>query len=248
MMAGWLSRLFGSGGAQLPDYATFRCDMHSHFIPGIDDGAATLEDSIALIRGMRELGFAKLITTPHIMSDFYRNTPETILGGLELVRAELKRLNIDVELHAAAEYYIDAGFQELLENGNLLTFGGKYLLVEISYINYPENFKEVLFQIKTSGYYPVLAHPERYPFWLHNFDDLREIKMAGTYLQINTNSLSGYYGPEARHMAERLIDENMVDFIGSDVHNIKHLDGLRKTLRSKHLARLAEGELINKAL
>src|ERR1051325_5733857 len=85
------------------DYSVLGVDMHSHLLPGIDDGSPNIESSIRLIRGMKELGYKKLITTPHIMWDMYQNTNEIILGKLEEVRKKLKEENIDIELEAAAE-------------------------------------------------------------------------------------------------------------------------------------------------
>ena len=100
------------------DLAILEVDIHSHFIPGIDDGAKTIEDSIELISAMKDFGYRKVITTPHIMSDYYRNTPEVILEGLEKVRAALKENDIDIEVDAAAEYNVDADFTEKIEKRN----------------------------------------------------------------------------------------------------------------------------------
>ena len=127
------------------DFSAVATDMHSHLIPGIDDGAKTIEDSIALIKELHALGYKKFITTPHIMSDFYRNTPETILGGLEQVREAIKAENIPVTIDAAAEYYLDDGFIHKLEEEKLLTIGeNNHLLFEISYVNAPDNLMEVI--------------------------------------------------------------------------------------------------------
>src|SRR5690606_27441218 len=107
----------------LTDLSVLKVDMHSHLIPGIDDGAKNLEDSIVLISGMKNLGFRKLITTPHIMSDYYRNTSDSILAGLDKVRKRLYELSIDIELDAAAEYYYDENFLDLLRRKELLSIG-----------------------------------------------------------------------------------------------------------------------------
>lgn len=230
------------------NFSLVKTDMHSHLIPGIDDGAKTLEDSIALIKELHALGFTKLITTPHIMSDFYRNTPETILGGLEEVRAAVKAENIPVELFAAAEYYLDDGFIHKLENEKLLTIGDNYLLFEISYVNAPDNLMQVIFRMQILGYKPIMAHPERYPFWFDNFDFYRSLKDQGVMLQINTNSLAGYYGPEARRLAEKLIDAEIVDLLGTDCHAMKHIHALQKVTHEKILQKVVELNLLNKHL
>jgi tyrosine-protein phosphatase YwqE len=231
------------------NYASVNTDMHSHFIPGIDDGCKTLDESVALIRQMIELGFRKLITTPHIMSDSYRNTPEIIFSGLDQLRKRLVQEYIHIEIEAAAEYYLDDFFLQLLKQGNLLSFGTeKYLLVETSYINYPENINQVAFDILSKGFTPVLAHPERYPYWAMRFDEYAKLKEMGFLFQLNINSLGGYYSPEVKKTAEKLVERNLVDFIGSDLHHDRHMAGLRHALKSKHLDVLMTGELLNKKL
>lgn len=245
---GFFSNIFGKSKQQLADYSAFKADMHSHLIPGIDDGSPTLDESVELVKQLQALGFSKLITTPHIMSDFYKNTPEIILSGLEKLRVRLKEEEINVAVEAAAEYYMDAAFASKLHEGNILTFGNKFLLFEISYINYPENFKDIVFQIQTHGYTPVLAHPERYPFWYGSFNEYYNIRNMGMLIQINVNSLSGYYGPQAKSIAEKLVDNNMVDFIGTDTHNRKHIEALKKTLYSSYLAKLTEQHTFNSSL
>ena len=230
------------------DFSTLNVDMHSHLIPGIDDGAKTMEDSISLIKTLHGLGFTRLITTPHIMSDYYKNTPAIINAGLEQVREALKTENITVEISAAAEYYIDDGFLQKLEEEKLMTFGDNYLLVEISYINHPDNLKDIFFRMRVAGYKPVLAHPERYPFWYNNFDEYRSIRDSGVLLQLNLNSLTGYYGPDAKKAGEKMIDLEMIDMVGTDMHHTKHANSLRSCLNQKYLPKVFELNLLNRYL
>jgi protein-tyrosine phosphatase len=230
------------------DFSAISVDMHSHLIPGIDDGAKTIDDSIALIRQMHAAGYSRLITTPHIMSDYFRNTPEIINAGLELLREAVQNENIPVHIDAAAEYYIDDGFMRKLEEERLLTFGDNYLLVEISYMNPPDNVREIFFRAMVLGYKPVLAHPERYPYWYGNFDEYRHIRDMGVHLQLNLNSLSGYYGPDAKKTAEKLIDNAMIDMVGTDMHHQKHATALQRCLNEKYLQRVFELNLLNRFL
>ncbi len=230
------------------DYSAVKTDFHSHLIPGIDDGAKTIEDSIALVKKLYGLGYRKLITTPHIMSDYFRNTPAIIHAGLETVREAVKNENIPVEINAAAEYYLDDGFMHIIEQERLLTFGEKYLLFEISYINCPDNLKDMIFRMQVLGYKPVLAHPERYPFWFFKMDAYKELKDNGVLLQINVNSLSGYYGIEAKKTAEKLIDLELVDAIGTDMHHLNHADALLRNTKEKYFRKLLELNLLNKHL
>jgi tyrosine-protein phosphatase YwqE len=204
-------------------------DLHSHLIPGIDDGSKSMEESIELIQEMHALGYRKLITTPHIMADYYRNTPEIIREGLAQVRAELKARNIEIELEAAAEYMIDDGFMDKVEAGNLLTFGNNHLLVELSYIEEHPNLNGIFFDVQTRGYQIVLAHPERYRYWHNDFQKYRDLHDRNILLQMNINSLTGWYSPESKRIAERLLEENLISFLGSDLHNQNYLNELKKS-------------------
>lgn len=230
------------------DYSSVVTDMHSHLIPGIDDGVKTMEESIAMIRELQALGFKKLVTTPHIMSDHYKNTPEGIFDGLDKVKYELVKQNIPMEVSAAAEYYLDDGFVKRIGNEKLLTFGNSYLLFEISYINFPESLREVVFHLQVHGYKPILAHPERYPFWFGKFEEYRALHDTGLLFQINTNSISGYYGFEAKRTAEKLIDAGLVDLIGTDLHGMKHIKSLQRAQREKYLKKVLELNLLNRKL
>jgi protein-tyrosine phosphatase len=232
----------------LKDYAQLHTDFHSHLIPAVDDGAQTEEDSFMLLKGFSGLGFRKVITTPHVMSDYYRNTPETILAGRERLQQICKENNLDLEIGAAAEYYMDEGFVGKLGKEKLLTLGDNYLLFEISYINPPENIMKVVFDMKVAGYKPLLAHPERYPFWYNKFEVYEELKEHGVFFQINTISLGGYYGPGAKKIAEKMIDAGMINFVGSDMHHTRHLEALRQTLKERYLAKLVSQGVLNATL
>lgn len=220
------------------DFSSIKTDLHSHLIPGIDDGAQNLTESIILIKKMMDFGFSKLITTPHIMADYYRNTTAIILSGLETLQEELTKQNIEIELSAAAEYYLDETFENKLRKGDMLTIGGKYVLFELSFINYPQNLYEVIEKIKDKGYTPLLAHPERYPYLISSVENYQRLKEAGCYLQLNTLSLTGHYGKPTQKMAEQLVDNYLVDFIGSDLHRLKHANALYKALSMPYVQKL----------
>lgn len=199
-------------------------DIHSHLLPGIDDGSKSLEESIQLIKKFKNFGITDIITTPHILGSFWPNTPEIIHEKLDLVRKELIHQNItDVSLNAAAEYMLDEKFMKLLYNKNLLTIKNNYVLVELSYVNPPENIFDILFDIQANGYKPILAHPERYLFYHYNFENYKKLKDAGCYFQLNLLSLVGYYGSEVNKTAIQLLKNNLIDFLGTDVHNQNHL-------------------------
>lgn len=220
------------------DFSTLGTDLHSHLIPGIDDGAQDVAQSVDLIRSMLDLGFSKIITTPHVMVDYYRNTPEIIRTGLEILQTELKKQKIEVRIQAAAEYYFDEDFENKLERGNLLTLGHNHLLFEIPFSNFPINLFEVIQKIIDAGYVPVLAHPERYSYFHGSIVNYRRIKDAGCKLQLNTISLTGYYGKPVQKVAEMLVDNMVIDFIGSDMHHLKHAEALKLALQQAYVYRL----------
>lgn len=219
------------------DFSNLQTDLHSHLIPGIDDGAKTLEKSVAYIQAMSEMGFKKIITTPHIMGDFYPNTSEVILEGLEKVRGAVAKEKIEVELYAAAEYYVDDFFTDLLESETkLLTLPGNRLLIEFSTLVAPGAPFDIIFKLKTRGYQPVIAHPERYIYWSDQFDIFEKLKAHGCELQINLLSLLGHYGRGQKKLALKLLKTGMVDFAATDLHNGGHIQVLRKALKTNKLS------------
>jgi tyrosine-protein phosphatase YwqE len=246
----FLKNLFSTSKSSEPlDMSVLGADMHSHLIPGIDDGAQTLEDAVELIKHLQEMGYKKLITTPHIQGEFYQNTPEIINSGLERVKRELKKQNIFIEIHAAAEYLIDDKFEEKYKSGNLMTFGKKYLLVELSYFNEHPSWKQFIFDLQIAGFQIILAHPERYSYWFRNWKKYEEMKDRGVWFQVNINSLAGYYSGEVKKIAEKMIDEGMIDLAGTDMHNMRYMDALQKARSEKYLRKLVDsGKLKNQLL
>ena len=260
-IGGFWQRLLGSSAATeaslrqpgLP-LSSLHTDMHSHLLPGLDDGAETVQHSLELLRKLRELGFRKLIMTPHIMGDFYKNTPEGIRAALAELRAAAATAGLDdVVLECAAEYYLDEWLgQKLAAGTELLTFGGerRYLLFETSYMNEPFNLQATIFELKAAGYRPVLAHPERYTYFYGRLAEIKRLREEfGVLLQLNLNSLAGYYSPMARRVAEQLIDEKLIDFVGTDTHHLRHTAALGgKTIISAHFHKLLALPLLNSTL
>lgn len=210
-------------------------DIHSHLLPGIDDGAKDLDDSIKLISQMRSYGIKNFITTPHVLGDVYPNSSKQILEKLELVKKELIKRDItDVNIAAAAEYMIDEQFSKRIENDDILTLKDNLVLVEMSYFSAPFNLFDVLFELQLKGYKPVLAHPERYTFYHNNFESFYKLKKAGCLFQLNLLSLTEQYGKGVQKTAQKLIKENLYDFVGTDTHNNNHLKLLQKISTKKN--------------
>jgi protein-tyrosine phosphatase len=218
------------------DYSSIMVDMHSHVLPGIDDGAQTPQESIILIKKMMELGIKKIIATPHIMADYYKNTAETINAALVILKAELKKEAIEIDIEAAAEHYFDETFEERVNDHKLMTMGDNYVLFEFSFINKPPNAIPVIQNLKQLGYKPILAHPERYTYM--DVEQFRNIREWGASLQLNTISLTGYYGKDVKKLAESLIDQQLIDFISSDMHHLRHAEALKDALRTPYLEKV----------
>ncbi|TCP22942.1 tyrosine-protein phosphatase YwqE [Tenacibaculum skagerrakense] len=204
-------------------------DIHSHLLPGIDDGAKNIEDSISLISKMYSYGIKNFITTPHVLGDVYPNSTQIILEKLDEVKKALSDKGYaDITINAAAEYMIDEQFVARLEKDDILTLKDNMILVEMSYFNAPINLYEILFEIQLKGYKPVLAHPERYNFYHNDFQNYYKLKKAGCLFQLNLLSLTEQYGTSVKKTAERLIKENLYDFVGTDTHHKNHLRLLEK--------------------
>ena len=241
--------VFGAKNKEPFDLSALKVDMHSHLIPGIDDGSQSMDHTIGMLLRFSEMGYKKVITTPHIMFDLYKNTPEIILGGLAEVRAEVKRLNIPIEIEAAAEYFYDEHFIELIENEKLLTFGDNNVLFEFSFGAKPNNIDQLVFSLKSKGYQPILAHYERYLFFLEEgIAPARKLREKGVHIQMNLNSLSGHYGPGIKKQAELLIENDLIDYVATDCHRIEHLDILQRNLDKKYYRKLSDLTFRNKEL
>ena len=217
-------------------------DIHSHLLPGIDDGAKDMDTSIALLLKMASFGIKNFITTPHVLGSVYPNSSEVIKQKLAAVKKELEKREIKgISIQAAAEYMLDGEFSALLDQKDILVLKDNYILVEMSYFSAPINLYELLFEIQLKGYKPVLAHPERYNFYHTDFKSYYKLKQAGCLFQLNLLSLTDQYGKGVQKTSEKLLKENLYDFVGTDTHHQNHLEllpkiGTKKTLEKiKHL-------------
>ena len=247
----FLGKLFGK--KELPlnivDLSSICTDFHSHLIDGIDDGVNSVEESMIILSALSQFGYKKVITTPHIMSDYFKNTPEIIELGYKRILNELQLRKIPIELEFAAEYYLDYAFENLVKQNNLLTFGDKYVLVELSYLNPPNNLNDISFELICSGYKPILAHPERYLYWANDISKFEELKDRGWLFQLNIMALMGYYSPQTKILAEKMIDLGLYNFIGTDVHNEKQIAVIEDALKLPIVHKLVNSKtLMNSVL
>lgn len=205
-------------------------DIHSHILPGIDDGSPDIETSLQLLRSLSDAGIRKFICTPHVIGDMYRNTPESINNALESLKKAVRQNGMNMDISAAAEYMLDDHFMELLRNKEpLMKLTKNYILTELSYSTAPEKLEEISFEINTNNYQPLMAHPERYPYYHSNYKAYSRLKDLGFLLQVNLLSLTGYYGKTVAKAAKYILDNDLADFVGTDLHHSRHLSILTDT-------------------
>ncbi len=216
----------------IPDGYT---DIHSHLLPGIDDGAKDEQNTIELINALKNYGFSQFITTPHILSGVWNNTKSGIVAKESDTKKVLDREGISNPFKAAAEYMMDETFIKLIKNEPLLTIKENYVLVEMSYLNPPIQLYDILFELQVAGYTPILAHPERYLFYHQKFEEYGKLKKAGCLLQLNLLSVTGYYGKHVAEVSNKLLENDMINFTGSDVHHNRHIAAFKnKVLLKKY--------------
>lgn len=206
-------------------------DIHSHLLPGIDDGSKDNEDTLGLVKSLRSYGFSQFITTPHILTGVWNNTPGNIQKTESQTASLLVQNGLKMPFKAAAEYLMDDVFLKLIATEPLLTLKDNYVLVEMSYLNPPIQLYDIIFELRLKDYIPVLAHPERYLFYHGKMDDYKKLKMAGCLFQLNLLSVTGYYGKGVLMAAKELLDAGMIDHTGSDVHHQRHVEAFNSKIQ-----------------
>jgi protein-tyrosine phosphatase len=247
-MRQFFSKLFSS--TSMTDFSVLGTDMHSHLLPGLDDGVPTLDEALEVIESLGRLGYRRLVTTPHVMWERYQNTTAIIQDKLRVVQEAVQKAGIPVEISAAAEYMMDDHFAELLRQDDFLTLDQeRHVLVEMSFLHPPLALQQYLFDLQKLGYKPVLAHPERYPFYHLKLDEYQALKDAGCSFQVNILSITGHYGPDVQQSAQLLLRHGMVNYLGTDAHRIRHAHTLHAALRSGHMEKtLAKNRFSNAEL
>jgi protein-tyrosine phosphatase len=215
-------------------------DIHSHLLPGIDDGAKDEDNSLFLINNLRDYGFSQFITTPHVLTGVWNNTRDGITSKETATKGFLEKTGIKNPFKAAAEYLIDDTFQKLIQKEELLTLKDNYVLVEMSYLNAPMQLYDAIYEMQIAGYKPILAHPERYMFYHFKFAEYEKLKRVGCLFQLNLLSVTGYYGKPVLDIAKKLLDGNMIDFVGSDVHHERHIEAFKNPVLLKQQENLVK--------
>ena len=205
-------------------------DIHSHLLPGIDDGSKSLEETETLLQQLKVIGFEKCITTPHTLPEIWENTRDGILQKFDETKSQLSESHQPMLHHTASEYMLDDSFIDRLQSEKLLTLKDDLLLIEMSYMNPTLALKEIIFEIKQKGYKPILAHPERYLYYHKNLKAYELLKDLGVLFQMNLLSAVGYYGPSVAKAADDLLKNDFIDFVGSDVHHQKHVSSFENKI------------------
>lgn len=206
-------------------------DIHSHLLPGIDDGAKTITDTVRLIKALKKIGVSQFVTTPHISHYIWNNSPKAVCDNHYETTLLLSENNIKDPFKAAAEYFMDDWFEKHFKTEKLLPLKDNYILVEMSYMNAPIQLYKILFDLQVAGYIPVLAHPERYLFYHKNFNEYERLKKAGCLFQLNLLAVVGYYGEEIAKISEQLLKKGMYDFVGTDVHHDNHIAAFEQRIK-----------------
>jgi protein-tyrosine phosphatase len=198
-------------------------DIHSHLLFGVDDGSRTLEESVHVIKKLSEVGYTDIILTPHYINDStYVSTREENLDVLKRLKVGLIRNNVNVNLYLGNEIYIDSEIANLLKNNIISSLNDtKYLLIELPMSGENEIYYDVFLDLINMGYKVILAHPERYISFQKDFNKIYELKELGVLLQSNVESVLGDYGRGAKKTIKRLLKENLITFMGTDIHHNK---------------------------
>ena len=213
-------------------------DIHSHLLPGIDDGSKDENNTVTLIEGLKGYGFGQFITTPHVLTGVWNNTRQGITTKETTTKLYLEQQGHTMPFKAAAEYLMDDVFLNLLKTEPLLTLKDNYVLVEMSYLNPPIQLYDIVYQLQLEGYKPVLAHPERYLFYHFKTEEYTKLKKVGCLFQLNLLSVTGYYGKPVAEIAKKLLDDGMIDFTGSDTHHDRHVQAYKNPVLLKDTAPL----------
>lgn len=215
-------------------------DIHSHVCPGIDDGSPNREQSVNLVRGMSELGFTRMIVTPHVTDELFPNTPEIISESYLRLTDAVTAAGIPMQFNYSAEYRIDELLKDYLDRGSVRPLpGGKYLLVECGWSQPPYDLEGFVYSLRNDyNLIPVLAHPERYPYYQFHDEIYEHLHSVGILFQVNLLSLAGHYDKNCKLTAEWLLANNLIDFIGSDLHRMSHIESLKRYFTSRDYRKL----------
>jgi tyrosine-protein phosphatase YwqE len=230
--------LFNLFGKQKQQELPISTDIHCHLVPGVDDGSQSVELSVEILERMHAMGFKRFMLSPHSTQDTFENTPETIAAPFASLQKAVAERGLPIELSHHFEYRLDEYFLQQLAAGNIKPLPRNFLLIENSFAMEPWNLESMVFDLRVKGYVPILAHPERYLYYSRNHRErYAQLHDKGLLFQINLLSLAGHYGKQDKQTAEWLLEKGMVDFLGSDVHRMSHIESIEAYLASRDFAK-----------
>ena len=212
-------------------------DIHSHILPGIDDGAKNIEDSLKIVSKMKDLGFSKIIGTPHIYPGLYDNNLNSIMNSYDKIS---KKISNQIQINCAAEYMLENNLIKKINEEKLLCLKENYVLVEMSFLKETTNLSEIIFELKTNNYHPVLAHPERYLYYRNMKNKIFKLKKIGCMFQLNLLSITGYYGKDVLKMSNFLLKNDLIDFVGTYIHNLNHIQQIENKIKIRHAKKVEQ--------
>lgn len=208
-------------------------DIHCHIIPGVDDGSPDPKTSADLIENMQRWGIRRIIASPHFTQGTFENSTATLDPALAALKDELKARGNDIDVTYSGEYRIDDFLQQKLDANDITLMPGGHMIIENSFLQEPWNIDQLVFDLQVRGIRPILAHPERYSYYYNKFKRYRQLHEAGLAFQINVLSLAGAYGKAEQKIAEQLIAEGLVDYLGTDLHRQRHVEAIDEYLTTK---------------
>ena len=208
-------------------------DIHSHILPNIDDGSKSIQETSSLLEEMAKLGINKCIATPHTMTNVWDNSTNFIQETFLNTKSQLPMKLAQMLHRVSSEYMMDESFIERFQNEKLLAIKDTIVLIEMSYLNPTVDLKNILFQLQMKGYTPLLAHPERYLYYHNSKQDYFRLKELGCLFQLNLLSTVGYYGKSVATIADFLLANNLIDYVGSDIHHDRHVNAFYQSIKIK---------------
>ena len=194
-------------------------DLHSHILPSIDDGSRNIDETIELIKEATNVGFEGIITTSHYMEGYYETGIQEREILIQAIYQKIRQRNINTKLYLGNEIYLSDNIIELLKEGKASTINNtSYVLFEMPLNVEPLNLYDIAYELIQNKLVPILAHPERYTFIQKDLELIYDLIDLGVLMQANYASIDGYYGTKAQIIAKNLLENNMIHFLGSDVH------------------------------
>lgn len=226
----------------------YSTDVHSHILPGVDHGSQDVEESLEMLEAELNMGITRVMCTSHVTAETFENTPETLRAAYDELKAAVEKEKLPVEIFVSAEYRIDEYWNKEWEAGHVVPMPGNHVLLENSFVQELIGIDDMMFDLQTSGYRPILAHPERYRYYYDRHDRYKKLHSTSVMFQVNILSLAGYFGDGARKNALWLIENGLCDLLGSDMHTVEHAEIIDDYVQSKDWRKLCEKHELEKRI